>query len=434
MQLHLQVELRKIMYDNATTIILPKLCSNISTIIVVGIEDSLINRSIRDIYRIMCQIYIGSIQISNIADSANSFSKTILEMGMGLARISHENQVEISIQKNIVDVYGNQKNAAGAIMQLSKMQQIKAVFKECKFQVELGVEHHEFINGKKNGKINKIIKTCPCKIIFSEHPGNMIIDIYSTIPQTLVQAVGLLVDELPAEYSFYIPETHHKRIIGVGGKNIQKVMKKYGVYVKFSNLTEFTELGGYYENSHNVICRTPAKNSMNLMGLKEIICESVSVAEDLNESERNFQLVRLLHSCILFPKVTDISSIRIRFPDCESGADYITVLGPLSQLDLEMTRLTERVPVVMVIDVPGTKETYQVLQTKNFKTMCSKQLELGVNMFYFAPKITDENFGQFGFSFYLIHPGMNPAKMESARQLFDEFFTAHNVHSKLTCS
>lgn len=39
-------------------------------------------------------------------------------------------------------------------------------------------------------------------------------------------------DELPAELSFYVPESLHKKIIGVRGANIQDIMKKYGVRVK----------------------------------------------------------------------------------------------------------------------------------------------------------------------------------------------------------
>jgi hypothetical protein len=31
----------------------------------------------------------------------------------------------------------------------------------------------------------------------------------------------MLQEELPAEVSFHVPESYHKRIIGVGGKNIQ---------------------------------------------------------------------------------------------------------------------------------------------------------------------------------------------------------------------
>lgn len=53
-------------------------------------------------------------------------------------------------------------------------------------------------------------------------------------------------------------------------------MKKYGVYVKFSNAEEFAAMGGYNDNEDNVIARTPAKNAMNLDNLKQSVMELVN--------------------------------------------------------------------------------------------------------------------------------------------------------------
>jgi hypothetical protein len=53
-------------------------------------------------------------------------------------------------------------------------------------------------------------------------------------------------------------------------------MKKYGVYVKFSNAEEFAQLGGYTDNEDNVIARTPFKNHMNLESLKLSVMELVN--------------------------------------------------------------------------------------------------------------------------------------------------------------
>lgn len=75
-------------------------------------------------------------------------------------------------------------------------------------------------------------------------------------------------------------------------------MKKYGVYVKFSNAEEFAQLGGYSDNEDNVVARfvsslplfssndrspfflpssrTPAKNAMNLEQLKQSVMELVN--------------------------------------------------------------------------------------------------------------------------------------------------------------
>lgn len=92
---------------------------------------------------------------------------------------------------------------------------------------------------------------------------------------SVISGLVLLQEELPAEISFHVPETYHKRIIGVGGRSIQRIMKKYGVYVKFSNAEEFAALGGYGDNEDNVIARTPAKNAINLDNLKQAVMELV---------------------------------------------------------------------------------------------------------------------------------------------------------------
>ena len=108
---------------------------------------------------------------------------------------------------------------------------------------------------------------------FNEH--NFLIDI-SSDDRGALQGLRLLQEELPAEISFHVPETYHKRIIGVGGKSIQRIMKKWGVYVKFSNAEEFATLGGYLDNEDNVIARTPAKNAIYLENLKQAVTELVN--------------------------------------------------------------------------------------------------------------------------------------------------------------
>jgi len=104
---------------------------------------------------------------------------------------------------------------------------------------------------------------------------NFLIDLAGN-DASVLQGLSLLQEELPAEISFHVPETYHKRIIGVGGRSIQRIMKKYGVYVKFSNAEEFAALGGYNDNEDNVIARTPAKNAINLDNLKQSVMELVN--------------------------------------------------------------------------------------------------------------------------------------------------------------
>jgi KH domain len=152
----------------------------------------------------------------------------------------------------------------------------QAFHHEIRFQIELANEHREFISGKKNGKINKIMQTTNVKIKFETfNDYNFLIDIASN-DASILQGLTLLQEELPAEISFHVPESYHKRIIGVGGRSIQRIMKKYGVYVKFSNAEEFAAMGGYNDNDDNVVARTPAKNAINLDNLKQSVMELVN--------------------------------------------------------------------------------------------------------------------------------------------------------------
>lgn len=144
-----------------------------------------------------------------------------------------------------------------------------------RFQIELGNEHRDFIAGKKNGKLNKIMKICGVRIKFETfNDYNFLMDISGPNAGTL-SGLSMLEEELPAEISFHVPDIYHKRIIGMGGQNIQRIMKLYGVYVKFSNSEEFALLGGYGDNEDNVLARTPAKNAINLDSLKQAIMDTV---------------------------------------------------------------------------------------------------------------------------------------------------------------
>jgi hypothetical protein len=101
--------------------------------------------------------------------------------------------------------------------------------------------------------------------------------------QQLLQARRLIEGEFPAELHFHVPETHHKRMIGHGGRTIQRIMKRYGVYVKFMGALEAAAcydwndfLDGSDNSSpswpiDNVVVKTPAKNATALAGIRDEI-------------------------------------------------------------------------------------------------------------------------------------------------------------------
>jgi hypothetical protein len=209
-------------------------------------------------------------QVSNATGAEVVFKSMCFEMH----GLEHEvrNAVTLIMELDIVKVC----SSPGQHIMPNFIRLVQAFHHEIRFQIELANEHREFISGKKNGKINKIMQTTNVKIKFETfNDYNFLIDIASN-DASILQGLTLLQEELPAEISFHVPESYHKRIIGVGGRSIQRIMKKYGVYVKFSNAEEFAAMGGYNDNDDNVVARTPAKNAINLDNLKQSVMELVN--------------------------------------------------------------------------------------------------------------------------------------------------------------
>lgn len=208
------------------------------------------------------------------------------------------------------------------------------------------------------------MQTANVKIKFETfNDYNFLIDL-SGNDGSVLQGLSLLREELPAEISFHVPEAYHKRIIGVGGRSIQRIMKKYGVYVKFSNAEEFAALGGYNDNEDNVIARTPAKNAINLENLKQSVMELVNpkvhirpslarlssneVIQDKDYVNETVSIPRRYHRTLLGEKAIFIHDIesktnsRVRFPDKETASDVVTIFGPESQVQIAAAMLLVR--------------------------------------------------------------------------------------------
>lgn len=137
----------------------------------------------------------------------------------------------------------------------------------------------EFICGKKLGKLFKLNSPCLRALqATSARQPQFQSDFYELCPNEAAQAtryafemhgplseaIGCyrsLLSEFPAELTFFIDSRHHKKIIGAGGFAIQKIMKRFNVYVKFYNDTEAGERG-------NVLIKTPVKNRHQMEGAR----------------------------------------------------------------------------------------------------------------------------------------------------------------------
>ncbi|KAG0010158.1 hypothetical protein BGZ80_001742 [Entomortierella chlamydospora] len=371
--------LRSIMNDNATFIAFPPLGATHPVIIVYGESRVNVERTIRTVMQLSSQFHSGSINIlspvrENLLAIPMNPSNVLSPVANISKLVSQASGAEVEFRNNGFLIFGNEIQTRIAVQFLTDVDFIKTHHYEVRFSVELANEHREFISGKKNGKINRIMKATGAKIKFDPcNEYNFYVDLSSTIAVKAVEALSLLQEELPAEISFYVPETYHKRIIGVGGKNIQRIMKKYGVYVKFSNSEEFANLGGYFDNLDNVVARTPSKNAMNLENLKHAVMELVN-PKDKDFVHHSISIPKQYHLSLLsdhaaaLSEIHDATNATVRFPEKETGSDVICISGPECYIQQAISMLLSLVDEQYVYPVPFSEAMDRVLAKPEFKS------------------------------------------------------------------
>ncbi|WAR63818.1 hypothetical protein PtB15_17B419 [Puccinia triticina] len=371
-------QLQEIMYDNGTFINFPPIGSQVSVLSVYGDHRVHIERTIRSLMQLACEFYIANVWLlpKSIQDVYPNGSQPSIVNQAAIQsdgnRIAIESGAEVVFKStNSFEVYGTEKVTKRAVEKILELDMVKNSQVEIRFQVELACEHRDFISGKKNGKLNKIMKTSNVKIKFeSFNDYNFMLNL-SGNPATALMGLTLLEEELPAEISFHIPEGYHKRIIGVGGKNIQRIMKKYGVYVKFSNAKEFAKLGGYQNNHDNVVARTPAKNAENLENLKQSVMELVH-PKDKDFVIEYLNIDRTQHRTILGEKSIFIHDIESKtntcfyFPSTESGSSTIEIFGPRSQIAIAKQMIMSHIGLEADCRLMATSELLRVVASDEF--------------------------------------------------------------------
>lgn len=366
-------ELKSIMADNGTFINLPPVGSQASLVSVFGDHRVNIQRTCRAVMQLACQFYVASFWLLPVHYNVLMPVATLNPASMPgvLKRIAGQSGAEVVFKSNCFEMHGLEHEVRGAVIMVLELDVIQTFRHEIRFQIELANEHRDFISGKKNGKINKIMQMANVKIKFETfNEFNFLMDL-SGNDASVISGLVLLQEELPAEISFHVPETYHKRIIGVGGRSIQRIMKKYGVYVKFSNAEEFAALGGYGDNEDNVIARTPAKNAINLDNLKQAVMELVH-PKDKDYVIETVSIPRRYHRTLLGEKSIFIKDIetktnsKVRFPDKESASDAVAIFGPESQVHVASAMLLDHVPFEADMVVPPHSELASIVQSTDY--------------------------------------------------------------------
>ncbi|KAI5180093.1 hypothetical protein NEOKW01_0422 [Nematocida sp. AWRm80] len=201
--------------------------------------------------------------VSVISQNKRSLDSAVTEIELMFTQVV-EVKLEKTVPYHLAEVFiltlPESVLVIGAITEVKKL--LREIDYSCLLCLKFFTAIEEFVCGKKNGKTNKIAKESDCQITLKKEHETLLVIEGKAI--NLEFALSLIEDELPTEYSFYLHEKHHKRIIGYGGKSIQRLMKKHAVYIKFQS-------GPHLEN--NVMIRTPRKNKESLYKMYKDVME-----------------------------------------------------------------------------------------------------------------------------------------------------------------
>lgn len=77
--------------------------------------------------------------------------------------VSSTTSAEAVFKSNCFEFHGLEAEIRAAVQLILGLDLIRAYHHEIRFQIELANEHRDFISGKKNGKLNKIMKSAGVK-------------------------------------------------------------------------------------------------------------------------------------------------------------------------------------------------------------------------------------------------------------------------------
>ncbi|KAJ4414644.1 hypothetical protein N0V82_007827 [Gnomoniopsis sp. IMI 355080] len=362
-------KVRKIVETNGSFIQFPTLGARQNTVRVQATENLHIERTVRELMSLAGQFYSGfwAAQPDGRRLPEDQDIRTML------GDICANSDAEISFQRLSFTIDGSDDAVKAALHVISQIRFVTQSQYTIRVKIELANEHKEFVSGKKNGKINKIMGQSNVQIMFENFGEyNFNIDVNASSYESMKQGLGLVEQEMPASISFHVPDQYHKRIIGIGGQHIQRIMKKHSVFVKFSNAQERNGMIREDDDNtlDNVICRTPARNAQSLELVKSEILEMV----DRVDSEFTSQVVpvdRLYHRQLL-ARLSDIAimekkwNCKIIFPGTEQASDEVTFTGPQWQVPLCVDEFLGMVPDNHQLVLTRTPALVKFLESPEF--------------------------------------------------------------------
>ncbi|KAI1934115.1 hypothetical protein LOZ58_002484 [Ophidiomyces ophidiicola] len=375
-------KIRKVMEANGCYILFPPLAGRRNKLRVQGTEILHVERTIRELMTLASQFYEASWWIIVPEDGPQTRLPSLSETRVMLSDICANSGAEVSFEKLTFTISGSDDSVKSAMTVIHQIPFVKRSPFQMRVKIELANEHKEFVSGKKNGKINKIMSQSNVQIIFDGfNEYNFHIDVCGTQYGSTRHGLELVEQEMPASISFHVPDQYHKRIIGIGGQHIQRIMKKYSVFVKFSNAMD---RGGVSKDDddirvENVICRTPARNAQSLEYVKQEIMDMVEKVDAEFVSEN--VLVNRLYHRELISRMNELDELekkwncKIDFPSTETASDFVTISGPEYQVAQAVDAFLGMVPETHEISFHSSEQLQEYFKTPEFANEVRQMLK-----------------------------------------------------------
>lgn len=409
--LYSQSEILSIMFKHGVFIQLPSLGEANCKVIVQGLSINSVNDAVNEINLLSCNYY--SIEVKG----TNEYFVTQL--------IQLKKTCTINSNPFGIEINGSSVEIKQVLNQLSKVESLSV-----KLRLELSNSQRDFISGKKNGKLIKILNQLSQVPIIKFKPFNeynffIDLEVAGSDMMALLKGLELILLELPSELQFNVPEVFHKSIIGNGGSIIQSIMKKYNVFIKFSASTSEPSDMYTFKRLSNVLIKCPQKNSQNILMVKEEIDQLVNQC-CLNNMIRSsgattYYTVKFIllksHYLLLInnnllkevSKAETVNSSYVNFPvtldSFTSNSMIVEIKGSEAKTTLCFTQLKSLLPKnyeFKITFMPGRYEEAFITQLEEFnhRVVIPFKILLGVELIVNERSIEGDEYHQIILSYF----------------------------------
>ncbi|ODV60836.1 uncharacterized protein ASCRUDRAFT_150773 [Ascoidea rubescens DSM 1968] len=290
---------------------------------------SLVDNSMDELMNLLTNIYEVEFKLLNKNNESQQFLFNFLN------NISIKTNTCLTLNKNsLYNITGLNSDVKQCIKLLQLFKQFNKYPNNIQihYKIELPNSQRDFVSGKKNGKMIRIMNNTNVLIKYTPlNEYNFNINLISNDISASSAAIQLLEDEFPSEISFFIPEAYHRQVIGSGGLTIQQIMRKYNVFIKFSNTYDYQQNMFSFIRHENVVIRCPSKNSKAIPSAKSELdslcneCSNLHLTTFVKISRSQWRLIvsKYVKNEMIISEIEKKTSCFINFPCTEPSESAI---------------------------------------------------------------------------------------------------------------